>query len=516
MIATANRLLDQYGEPLKRPAKPRAELIEAFAKTQAAKRNHQRGINAKYDAAGDSDEYKNYWAPADALDADSANSPAVRAKLVQRSRYEIENNGYAAGISGTWTNDLIGRGPTLRMQTDSEGFNRMVEASWRFWAKEIQFARKLWCTAHAYDVDGEGIGVVRFNRNLRHPVKLDWCLHETEMCATPYLPYGTRGYIDGIKFDEFGNPEWYDILKAHPGSVNELAQYAVEPERVPARFVTHWYKMSRPGQHRGVPASVSTLNLGASSRRWREAVVSASEQIADFSLFLETAFEPEELDLPTSMSTMEIQRRMMTALPAGTRAYQPKAEQPTATHETFTKSLVNEQARPKSMPLNKAMCNSSDYNYASGRLDHSTYYGALDVDRGDCDDLVLDPLFNVWFDHAVTVYRWLGGNPDVISEAAKAHVWDWPKHQVADIKSEAAANDTKLKNGSTTLSAIYSDAGQDYEDDLMKAATANGVTVDQQRQINLLLNLPQHVIPHVAEMLGIKPATSQAEPQPAV
>jgi len=300
-------------------------------------------------------------------------------------------------------------------------------------------------------------------------------------------------------------------LRQHPGS-NDGADFNAT-EQVPARYVMHWFKMLRPGQHRGIPASVSTLNLGASARRWREAVVSSAEQIADFALFLETAFEPDELDLPASMSTMDINRRMMTALPAGVKAFQPKAEQPTATHETFSKSLINEQARPKSMPLNKAMCNSSDYNYASGRLDHSTYYGALDVDRGECDELVLDPLFDVWFEMAVASFGWLGGDPTRISDHAKAHAWDWPKHQVADIKSEASANDTKLKNGSTTLAKVYTECGEDYEDDLAKAAQSNGVSVDQQRQINLLLNLPQHVIPHVATMLGLTPEpTPVAEP----
>ena len=55
-------------------------------------------VRATYDAARTTDEFKNHWANADALDADSANSKAVRATLVQRSRYEVGNNGYADGM----------------------------------------------------------------------------------------------------------------------------------------------------------------------------------------------------------------------------------------------------------------------------------------------------------------------------------------------------------------------------------------------------------------------------------
>jgi capsid protein len=512
MIALApGHILDEHGRPIRSKVKVRAELTDAISKQRAG-----RKVAASYDAAGYSDEFKNYWAPADGLDADSANSFAVRQNLVRRSRYDVYNNGYSDGIATTYATDLIGRGPSLRMQSASEGFNRMVELAWYEWCKEIKFRRKLWCIAHAKHVDGEGIGILRRNANLSHAVKLDWVLHETEQCHTPYLPYGEPGRIDGIHFDEYGNPTYYDILEHHPGSTQVMQNGFMEPERVQARFVTHWFKLRRPGQHRGIPECASTLNLGASARRWREATVAAAENIADFSLFIKTQFEPDEMDSVNPMSTIEIQKRMMTALPAGYDAFQPKAEQPTANHAEFSKSLVNEQARPKSMPYNKAACDSSSYNYASGRLDHQTYYGQLDVDRDDCNDLVLDQMFAVWFDAAVVAYGWLGGNPDAINRRAVMHVWDWPKHQVADIGAEADAADKRLKNGTTSIASEHIASGLDPEDELIKTSEANGITVDQQRQINLLLNLPQHVIPIVSQLLGLvaNPAAVTTTEQP--
>lgn len=509
-------ILDQFARPIVRPGKSRQDLGEQFAKTLDARFKSRRAIDATYDAAGTSTEYSNYWAPADGLDADSANSFAVRQTLVKRSRYDIGNNGYSDGIAQTYATDLIGRGPSLRMQTGSEGFNRMVELAWFEWCKAVSFRRKLWCIAHAKHQDGEGLGVLRRNSKLKHKVKLDWCLHETEQCQTPYLQFGKAGQIDGIKFDEFGNPTFYEFLKYHPGSNQTFANEYGKVETVPAAFVTHWFKLRRPGQHRGVPECASTLNLGAASRRWREATVAAAELVADYTLFIKTAFEPEEMDNPTAMSTLDVQKRMITALPAGHDAFQPKAEQPTAGHSEFNKSLINEQARPKSMPYNKAACDSSSYNYASGRLDHQTYYGQLDVDRDDCNDCVLDPMFAVWFDYAVMAYGWLGGNPDAISDKAKAHTWDWTKHQVADIESEANASDKNLKNGTSSIAAEHIARGLDPEDELQKTAEYNGVTTDQQRQINLLLNLPQHVIPIVSQLLGfVKPPEPKPIPQEA-
>lgn len=472
----ANRIsiLDSTGKPFSKNghAQPVAEPIR------------RKSMQARYDAASDSSEYANIWGNADACDADSANSREVRQKLVARSRYEVQNNGYADGIASTYATDLVGTGPALRMQTGSLGFNQLVEQQWYLWTKAIQWRRKLWCLAHAKHVDGEGLGVVRTNRKVNHPVKLDVVLYETEQCQTPRLPYATRGYGDGLKFDEFGNVEHYDILREHPGST-QYARLALEPEQVPARFVLHWFKLRRPGQHRAVPENSSTLNSGAAARRWREATLAAAETAADFTLFLKTLFQPDEITAIPSMSTMDIQKRMMTALPLGYEPFQMKAEHPTATYEAFHKSLVSEQARPKSMPYNKAACDSSSYNYASGRLDHQTYYAHLDVEREDGNDLALDPLFDLWFDEAVRVFGWLGGNPNAISPAGRLHLWDWPKHRAVDIQAEAKANDSQLRNGSVSLSKVYSERGEDYEDEVERMAADYGVSVVEMRQILL-------------------------------
>lgn len=515
MIALApGHIVDEYGKPIKRqPEAVRKSLEQAFAATQSPGKRQQ----AKYDAAGDSTEFQNYWAASDSLDADSANSRQVREHLVKRSRYDTYNNGYSDGIAQTYATDLIRTGPSLRMQTGSEAFNRMVEMAWWDWCKKVQFRRKLWTMAHAKHVDGEAFGILRRNESLNHRVKLNLVLHETEQVQTPYLPYGKPGYIDGVEFDRFGNATFYDVLEHHPGSNQVYNRNYQVPEKVSARFVAHWFKLRRPGQHRGIPECTSTLNVGAASRRWREAVLAAAENIADFSLFLKTTMEADDEDLVAPFSTMGIHKRMMTALPVNYDAFQPKAEQPTATHAEFSKSLINEQARPKSMPYNKAACDSSSYNYASGRLDHQTYYGQLDVDRDDCNDLVLDPIFEVWFERAIVAYGWFGGDPTAVNMSAMIHEWDWPKHQVADVQSEASATDKRLKNGTASLASVHSDCGMDYEDEIAKTAVANGVTVEQQRQINMLLNLPQHVIPIVTQILGMVPnptATTPIEPLP--
>lgn len=453
-------------------------------------------MRGRYDAAQTSDEFKNYWAATDAFDADSAHSREVRHTLIHRSRYEIGSNGYSDGIAQTYCTDLVGIGPTLRMQSGSTGFNQLVERTWQAWAKSVKFRRKLWCMAHAKHSDGESINVLRLNPRVKHPIRLDIRMYEAEQCQTPYIPYDRPNYIDGIEFDEFGNPLYYDILQRHPGSSGPFALNET-PERVPADRVLHWFKLRRPGQHRAVPEMASTLNLGAAARRFREANLSTAEKVAAWTLFLKTMFDPgaEELDGVAAMSTLDIVHGMMTALPNSVEPIQLKAEHPAPAYESFNKSLINEQARPKSMPFNKAACDSSSYNYASGRLDHQTYYGSLDVDREDCNDLVLEPCFDVWFDLAIATFGWLGGIPEAVGPSARLHTWDWPKHRVADVKTEADANETKLMSGQISLARLYSDSGVDIEDELVEMAKTFGISVDEMRQrlLDIIFPEPQQV-----------------------
>lgn len=495
--------------------KPAASGLSAERKAEIQQRvinalqERYANLRATYDAARTSDDFSKYWSNSDSFDADSANSKSVRHTLIQRSRYEIGNNGYADGIAQTYANHLVGVGPSLRMQTASDGFNRLVETTWFYWSKATGLRRKLWCMAHAKHSDGETFGVMRRNPGLKNTLPLDLTLYEAEQVQTPFIPFATPGHIDGIVFDEFGNPTFYEILKQHPGTTNAI-NLSLIPETIPASRVVHWFKLRRPGQHRAVPECSSTLNVGAAARRWREATLAAAETAADFTIFLKTQFQPdsEEMQYASDFSQQEITKRMMTALPVGYDPFQMKAEHPTANYEMFHKTLINEIARPKSMPYNVAACDSSSYNYSSGRLDHQTYYTHLDVEREDCNDLVLDPLFDAWFELAVVKFGWLGGNPDAIGPGARAHLWDWPKHRVADVEAEANANQTSLTSGQVFLHQLYSDAGRDLADDIATAAQEFGVGEDEIRRRLLDITLPD---PAKQQPAPQRPANSAAD-----
>ena len=325
-------------------------------------------IHASYDAAQTTDYNRNHWAVADSYDADAANSKAVRSTLTKRSRYETENNGYAKGVNRTLANYEVGRGPKLRLQTKSPAFNAMVQDQWVRWCKRVKLARKLRTAVKARAKDGEAFLLAKANGNLRHPVKLDIVGIECEQCTSTDLLFAQKGRIDGIHFDDFGNPTAYDILPYHPGG--QWTPIIEQAERVDAKFVFHLFQEERPNQHRAIPEAAATISTCGQSRRWREATLQAAENLADFSLFIKTKAGPNNGPgqlLP--FDTLEIQKGLMTALPADGDAFQPKAEQPGATYESFLRTQVGEQVRPYSMSYSLGACDSSNANFASAKLD---------------------------------------------------------------------------------------------------------------------------------------------------
>jgi len=202
-----------------------------------------RQIRGSYDAASLDGMNTRHWVAADALDADSANSLTVRRRISQRARYELSNNGQGKGVQLTQANYVVGRGPKLRMQTGSPGFNSMIEAEWKRWAKEVKLAKKLRTAIKAKVSDGEPFIIIAQNPGMRHRVKLGLRMVECEQVTTPYLGANEPNKIDGIEFDEYGNPRFYDVLKNHPGSA--WSGLSPDVERVPARFMLHLFREGR-------------------------------------------------------------------------------------------------------------------------------------------------------------------------------------------------------------------------------------------------------------------------------
>lgn len=457
-----------------------------FFKRRAARRHavelareFGRALAARYDAAQTTDDNSRHWAHADAKSANAANDPGVRQTLRNRARYEYANNCYCNGMVRTLAFHTIGTGPRLQVVTENEDSNRQIETAWQHWAGEIGLAEKLQTMRQARTRDGEAFALLFNNERLDAEVKLDLRLIEAEQCATPGLLTPTANQVDGIELDENGYPTWYHILKEHPGEA--LLSTSGDPTREPAKNVIHLFREDRPGQRRGVPEITPALPLYAVLRRYTLATLHKAEIAALLAVFLKTTaggIDPADLGEPFQLLNLE--RNAMTTLPDGWDISQLKSEAPTDAHDAFTKAILREIARCLDMPFNIAAGDSSGYNYASGRLDHQTYFRAIDIDRHQFETRCLNRVFAAWLREYAS--RISGVRQSDISLLLYPHEWRWDGYEHVDPQKEANAAETMLRVGLLSIPDACAKQGLDFEVVQQKQARALGLSIDEYRK----------------------------------
>lgn len=459
------RLLDQFGRPIE---SPRSAALGGLAV-------RTRAVRARYDAAQTTDDNSRHWAAVDALSADMANSYAVRKRLRERARYETTNNTTLGGIVDSYVDDVVGQaGPRLQLLTDDAELNDEVEREWRRWSIRSRFGRKLRTLHRSRVVDGEGFAMFITNPRIKHPVRLDLRLLECDRFHSMGLLSDSNN-IDGVILDELGNAVGYEVLNAHPGGMEYSGR--MTPQRFDADWILHWFHPWRAEQHRGVPTILAALPLAAYDRRFRLAVIAAAETCADISALLYTdspaAGESANID---EYSAMEIERNVLMAAPAGWKLGQITPQQPASTYKEFKRENTTDMARPVNMPRNIAAGDSSDYNFASGRLDHSSYFKRVGIVQYDMGAEIADPTLERWMPEARLEFGW----PQDVLDAD--HEWLWQQRDPIDPR-EANAETERLASGATTLPAIYAARGVDYRVEMLKGAEALGVSLEEYQEL---------------------------------
>ena len=430
-------------------------------------------VRARYDSAQTTPDNRRHWAAADGLAPNAAVNPHVRRVLRNRARYEVANNSYAKGIVLTLANDAIGTGPRLQMLTPDADANRRIEVAFEQWSRAVDLPGRLRTMRMARAESGEAFGILTNNPHPPHmdsPVSLDVRLVEADQVTSPISRLPKPHEIDGIVFDRFGNPTAYHVLRRHPGDMGAWTFGGDAFDVGPAGARIHYFRPDRPGQWRGVPDITPALPLFAQLRRYTLAVIAAAETAADFAAVIYTDAPPNgEADPLEPMDMVELEQRLATVLPGGWKLGQVHAEQPATTFGEFKREILNEIARCLNMPFNVAAGNSSGYNYASGRLDHQTYFKSIRVEQHHLQTSVLDRILRAWLDEAVLVEGLLPQSMRNIG-AVFPHTWFWDGMEHVDPAKEANAQATRLSSHTTTLAAEYARQGRDWEEELHQRA----------------------------------------------
>ena len=418
-------------------------------------------VEARYELARDSNEMRRHWQSADLLSGNEWANAADRQKMRARSRHEVFNNGYAKGMVEKLARYVVGRGPRLQMKSGERETNAQIERLFADWAKEIKLARKLRMMRKARCIDGEIFAVFVPNPTIKGPIKIDLRLYEADQCASPFSFATKANEVDGIKFDAFDNPVSYSILKQHPGDLGSMG--IADAENIDADKVIHYFNEERAGQKRGVPEIAASIRIFAELRRYELAVLGAAESAASFAMVGQAPM-PADAEGGGISDTIELERNMLTFLPEGYSLAQTKPEQPTTTFKEFKNEVLGEAAAPIHMPRNIMLCDSSGYNYSSGRLDHQTFAKSIDIDREEIAEVILDRIFSLWFELAVL-------NTGVLPQEARRadfdtnHDWFWDGFEHVDPQKEDAARQTRLQSHMTTYAAEFAKEGKDWQEE---------------------------------------------------
>ena len=215
--------------------------------------NPQASLAPSHDAAGTGRRLRG-WQPSSA-GPNRANAGA--ATIRNRARDAVRNDWAARAIIQRWSSSLVGTGIMARPKTADPAFKARQVQLWEDWMRVadadgvLDFYGMQSLAVESWKESGEIF--LRLRPRLPAdglPVPLQVQLLEADMvpCTDSTAPNG-NAIVQGIEFNRIGTRVAYWMLRNHPGDGRGDTGTLV---RVPAEYVIHLYKPTRPGQLRGV------------------------------------------------------------------------------------------------------------------------------------------------------------------------------------------------------------------------------------------------------------------------
>lgn len=484
------------------------------------KRGSFEGVVARFDNARHTPDTMSLFRNVDSLAITAALSPDVRKTVRERARYVVANCPYAGSMLQTFVTHVVGPWATVSFPRGgiSERLRDQITTDFDAWAMATKFWPKIHTMLRAKITDGEAFAVFVTDPAVvteLNPVKLNIKTIECDRVESYTEAVTKENEFDGIRFDENGHPLEYRILKYHPGDYRSIRNIKYKAgEWTKARFVIHYFDELRPEQVRGISAFLPALDIPASQKSYRSSVVDSAINAASISGVLSTDMVPESygdddealgrcaLSVPPN-TTFQAQRGSLVTLPEGWKLQQMTAEQPTSNYDSFTRSLVAEMAACLCMPVNIAMCDSSQHNFASAKLDHMTYGDYVNAVRSTLSTEVLDRVFFAWLEEYAVIH---GLTRQQVLSLQKTE-WLFTQRGNSDVMKDASADNTRLGNGTTTRATLYAKDGRDWKRETNQALQEYAYIMKQWRDECKANGLPEDT---PCPILAIKTAAASA------
>lgn len=394
--------------------------------------------------------------------------------LRARSIYELSNNATVKGVIETQVIDIVGSaGPTLQIQSEDPVWNDAVEQVWNDWWAKAELTgrmsgpetlrvniRTLWPCGEFLEqivVDDAAKTPLKTRIQLIHPRRLD---------SSPFgpRPAGDERSIAGIRIARDGRPLGYTIVDGF----DDVGYTAVGSAReIPPSDIIHWFRYDEPDQVRGVSWLAPVLQEVNDLRQFDVATLDAARMFADFAVGIYSdnpEIAPVTLD---AGQTSSWKRRQINALPPGWKPIDLSPNQPTTQYKQFRHEKLRAIGRAVNMPLMTVLLDSGDHNYSSARFDAQVYWRGNQVIQAALTDAKLNRLLPVILAEARLVAA--GGRTGIPIRLAGDQPlgwwpkWTWPVPPHVDPNREAQADESRLKQGTTTKADICARNGSDFE-----------------------------------------------------
>lgn len=214
-------------------------------------------IEAKYEGARVSRRTRGWNAPNTSANIETRDDLT---RLRSRSRDLVRNNPYASAGLSTLVSYQVGNGIVPQSRTGDAAMDKAANDLWAEWSVNADAGRRhdiygLQSLAARTRAEAGEVLVVKRPLSVpearRRGMRVPLVLHVLEpdhldtMVNAPLTP----GIVQGVELDPFGAATGYRIWPTHPG--DQIAP--VQSVTVPARYMLHVYRQTRPGQVRGVP-----------------------------------------------------------------------------------------------------------------------------------------------------------------------------------------------------------------------------------------------------------------------
>lgn len=381
------------------------------------------------------------------------------ASMRERARKADRDNPIANGLLNRDTDNTIGDGMTLQMQTDSVEFNREAEELFYSRAEYLDIRQRFcfgdlqrqWYRCMRRDGDVAVLLVDRGGKSRLQTVT-------GEMITSPNG--STQTILDGMELDDVGRTVAYHILNQ-----TELGKRTFS--RVASNDCLYLSRDLFPQQVRGVSVFASIFPLLDQLDGYVDAVVIAARMAAVFGLIFKEANPSGAFQgLPTianngsTQRAITIQNGMVKYIGQADDVVQVQANQPMQQTPDFIRAIMRLIGLAFDMPLELALMDVSQANLSSLRGGLNQFYRSCRTRQDQFREKVMSPFLRWWISREVKA----GSFKSAVPEDFWAHEWRPRAWQYADpitdVQSVLLEIDAGLKSPQTACDELNRDFTQ--------------------------------------------------------